>query len=48
MVVGEKSLKEALGTIALHVRCRYVGAEGHKGRRWVLLIRFTDLCHVVM
>lgn len=41
-IVCEKRLKEGLGTIALHVRCTYVGAEVHKGGRWVLLIRFAD------
>lgn len=44
MVLCQDSLKEGLGTIALHVRCIYVRAEGRGvGRGWVSLTRFTNL-----
>lgn len=42
VVVCQESLKEGLGTIALHVRCMYVRAGGCVGRRWVSLTRFTE------
>ena len=49
MVLCQDGLKEGLGTMALHVRCIYVRAEGRGvGRGWVSLTRFTNLCHVAM